>query len=192
MKPAVIAAVLLAFSTAAASGAAAAKPGLDACSLLTGKEVESVQKEKVASAKASEPARDRFAVSQCFYTLPTFSRSVSLEVTRPLPGAPDSPREQWKRMFARAMKAGEKEEDEEREEGKGSHEARESAREAARKPRPVAGLGDEAYWVGGTLGGGLYVLKGDAYVRLSVGGPESGEVKIEKLTKLARPLLRRL
>ena len=192
MKPAVIAATLLVSIAAAASAAASASPKSDACSLLTGKEVESVQKEKVASAKASEPPRDRFAVSQCFYTLPTFSKSVSVEVTRRLPGAGDSPRQQWKQMFARAMdRANEKEEEEEREAGKATEAAREKAREA-RKPRPVAGLGDQAYWVGSSLGGGLYVLKDDAFVRLSVGGPDPEGVKIEKLTKLARPLLRRL
>ncbi|HKF42610.1 MAG TPA: hypothetical protein VKG01_05880 [Thermoanaerobaculia bacterium] len=188
MKPAAIAAFLLATS-AAAAGAAAPTFKSDPCSLLTGKEVESVQKEKVASAKASEPSRDRFAVSQCFYTLPTFSKSVSLEVTRHRPGASDSPRDQWKQMFARAMeKASEREQEEEREAG----EATQRARETAAKPRPVSGLGDEAYWVGTSLGGGLYVLKGDAYVRLSVGGPDPENVKVEKLTKLARPLLRRL
>jgi hypothetical protein len=42
------------------------------------------------------------------------------------------------------------------------------------------------------MGGGLYVLKGDAYFRLSVGGADPEPVKIEKLKKLARQVLRRL
>ena len=53
-------------------------------------------------------------------------------------------------------------------------------------------MGDEAFWTGSSLGGGLFVLKGDAYFRLSVGGPDSEPVKIEKLKKLARKALRRL
>jgi hypothetical protein len=40
-----------------------------------------------------------------------------------------------------------------------------------REARRISGVGDEAYWDGSTLGGGLFVLKGDTYFRLSVGGP---------------------
>jgi hypothetical protein len=44
--------------------------------------------------------------------------------------------------------------------------------------RRVRGVGDEAFWNGSSLGGGLFVLKGDVYVRLSVGGPEPEAVEI--------------
>jgi hypothetical protein len=92
-------------------------------------------------------------------------------------------------MFFRAMEKGK--EKEERAES-GEREDRERAREAAARPRRVSGVGDEAYWDGSTLGGGLFVLKGDAYFRLSVGGPDNETVKIEKLKKLARRILARL
>jgi hypothetical protein len=92
-------------------------------------------------------------------------------------------------MFFRAMEKG-KEKEEEAESGERG--GRESAREAAAKPRRVSGIGDEAFWDGSTLGGGLFVLKGDAYFRLSVGGPDNEAVKIEKLKKLARRVLTRL
>jgi len=153
---------------------------LDPCGLLARSEIEAVQGDRVVATKASEPERDRFAVSQCFYTLATFSKSVSLEVTRRRPGSADSPREHWRQMFARAL-----------EKGKDEQEQAEPEKKTAR-PRRVSGVGDEAFWDGSSLGGGLLVLKGDAYFRLSVGGPDSESVKIEKLKKLSRRALSRL
>ena len=168
----------LAVSSAAACCAAAEK--FDACSLLTGREIEAVQGDRLASTKSSEPQRGRFAVSQCFYTMVTFSKSISLEVTRHKAGEVEGPRVHWKQMFARALEKQKEKESGEREE------------RAAAPPRRIEGVGDEAYWDVSAIGGGLYVLSGDAYFRLSVGGPDTAAVKLEKLKKLARQALRRL
>src|SRR2546423_162018 len=59
-------------------------------------------------------------------------------------------------------------------------------------PEPVSGIGDEAFWTGGRVGGALYVLKGNAFIRISVGGPGDEAAKIEKLKALARKALPRL
>ncbi len=185
MKGLVAAFVLLA---GAAASAAPAPARFDPCSLLTAREIQEVQGDRVVSTKASEPERDRFAVSQCFYTLATFSNSISLEVTRRRAGAPDDPRAHWKQTFARAVgKAREKREEPEAEERGAPTKEKQAA-----GPRPVPGVGEEAFWDGSSLGGGLFVLKGNAYLRLSVGGPDSEPVKIEKLKKLARKALPRL
>ncbi|HVG37344.1 MAG TPA: hypothetical protein VNA10_06390, partial [Thermoplasmata archaeon] len=80
---------------------------------------------------------------------------------------------------ARLRKGGKREEEEEKE--------KESS-----PPRKVSGVGDEAYWVGPAIVGGLYVRKGDSYFRLSVGGPDREAVKIEKLKKLGRKAVGRL
>ena len=173
----------------AAACAAAATGKFDPCSLLTRGEIEEVQGDRVVSTKASEPERDRFAVSQCFYSLATFSKSISLEVTRRRPQAAESPRTGWKQMFARALDRAKEREEEAESEGKGG---REKGRRAAARPLGVSGVGDEAFWDGSSLSGGLFVLKGDSYFRLSVGGPENETVKIEKLKKLARRALARL
>jgi hypothetical protein len=173
----------------AAPSAAAAAGKFDPCALLTSREIEEVQGDKLTAQKSSEPGRERFAVSQCFYTLATFSKSISLEVTRRRPGEAASPRAYWKQMFFRAMDKGK---DKEEEAESDARERREKAREAAARPRRISGVGDEAYWDGSTLGGGLFVLKGDTYFRLSVGGPDNQTVKIEKLKKLARRILARL
>ncbi len=68
----------------------------------------------------------------------------------------------------------------------------ESEREEHGRPRPLPGIGDEAFWVGSRMSGALYVLRGDSYFRLSLGGPESETVKIDKARRLASELLLRL
>lgn len=189
MKGLCLSAFFLLSASAVAPAAVTAAEKFDPCSLLTPREIEEVQGDKVVSAKASEPQRGNFAVSQCFYSLATFSRSISLEVTRRRPGEADTPRVLWSQMYAKAIEKGKKEED-------GSESARKAGREgkkeAEARPHRVSGVGDEAFWSGTSLGGGLFVLKGDAYFRLSVGGPEPEAVKIEKLKKLARRALPRL
>jgi hypothetical protein len=157
---------------ALALAAAAASSG-DACALLTRAEIRRVQGEEPAEAKASERQAGGLAVRQCFYALPDFSRSVSLEVTR----GPKM-RELWKQRFAKDDRAAGKdpepgEEDEER-------------------PERVRGLGDEAFWTGNPRLGGLYVLRKDAMLRLSVGGNDPKAKKLRRLTALARLALRRM
>jgi hypothetical protein len=149
-----------------------ARPKLDVCPLLTIAEVEAVQGEPVTATKGSNPGRPALDVAQCFYTVATFSRSVSLEVARREPNAwpMDTPRARFKEMFHRA----------------------DAGEEDGRPPRQVPGVGDEAFWMGNAVTGGLYVLKDDAYLRISVGGPDDERVKIEKAARLARTALARL
>ena len=170
------------FAVFSAAACCAAAEKFDACALLTGREIEAVQGDRLASTKSSQPQRARFAVAQCFYTMATFSKSISLEVTRHKAGEAEGPRVYWKQMFARAFGK-----QKEREKESGEREER-----AAAPPRRIEGVGDEAYWDASAIGGGLYVLSGDAYFRLSVGGPDTEAVKLEKLKKLARQALRRL
>jgi len=160
-------------------------------------------------------------MSQCFYTSKTSVKSVVLEVTRRDPGsrstpsdagvatdgsghesksaATAGPREQWFRLFHREGKREENaEEERERErEGKsergiGSEAGREEEEERLSVPKPVKGVGQEAFWVGNGVIGGLYVLKGDAYIRISIGGAETEAARIEKTKTLARSALKRL
>jgi hypothetical protein len=56
----------------------------------------------------------------------------------------------------------------------------------------VSGVGDEAWWTGNAQVGALYVLKGDAFLRISVGGGEPERARIERSRLLARRALRRL
>jgi hypothetical protein len=151
-----------------------ARPKPDACPLITAAEIEAVQGAPVTATKGSSPRRPTLDVAQCFYTVATFSKSVSLEVARRDPKASpwDTPRARFKKLFHRA--------------------ASDTGEEDARPPRPVPGVGDEAFWMGNAVTGGLYVLKDDAYLRISVGGSDDEPAKIEKAARLAREALARL
>ena len=133
---------------------------LDACHVLTKQDVAAVQGERFTATKLTKHGQS----TTCFYQLPTFSKSISLDVMR------SGAREFWEKNF-----------EEER-----------SGEEEASEPMKVAGIGNEALWVGGRGTGSLYVRKGDAMVRVSVGGPGTQDDKIEKSKKLARRALKRL
>ena len=60
------------------------------------------------------------------------------------------------------------------------------------KPQPVSGLGDEAFWVADRVTGALYVLHGDIFLRLSVGGVTDEEARLQRARALAESALRRL
>ena len=64
--------------------------------------------------------------------------------------------------------------------------------EEARKPRRIKGLGDEAYWVGTPIAGAHYVLQGDTFVRISIGGVGEESARIKKSEVLARAVVKRL
>jgi len=54
------------------------------------------------------------------------------------------------------------------------------------------GVGEEAFWVGNRIMGALYVLKGNAFLRISVGGEKDESVRITKTKTLAQKALKRL
>ena len=59
-------------------------------------------------------------------------------------------------------------------------------------PTKIDGIGEAAYWMGSRVGGALYVLKKDAFIRISVGGADTQEAKIDKSKALAQKALDRL
>lgn len=65
-------------------------------------------------------------------------------------------------------------------------------KEESAPPIRLNGIGDEAYWLGGQVGGALYVLKGSNYLRISVGGVGDHKEEIRKSTALAQKALGRL
>ena len=153
---------------------AAAAPSGDACTLLSAAEIRRVQGERPKEAKASERRAGALTVQQCFFALPDFSRSVSLELTQ----GPNV-RELWKERFDESARGDEREADrpgEERED----------------RPERVRGVGDQAFWTGNPRLGGLYVLRKDTMLRLSVGGNDTKAKKLRRLTALARFALRRM
>jgi hypothetical protein len=142
--------------------------------MLTSQDIESIQGETLKETRLSEGSADGLSVSQCFFTLPTFTNSISLAVTQRAgdTGARD-PRQFWRDTFHRDKDRGEEE--------------RES-----RPPQKISGIGDEAFWMTSPAAGILYVLKGSSFVRISIGGSEDQQTKIRKSKALARKVVDRL
>ncbi len=189
-------------------------PQSKTCALLTAEELKEAQGETPTDAQGSEHAAGPLSMSQCFYRLPTFDKSVNLEVVRAAPGADASAlKEYWRKRFhPEAVEARERERElkEEREREREERLERERAagqvREGGRKkkeeeegeeeedsrPQRVQGLGEEAYLTGNRINSTLFVLKGAAVLRLSVSGTEERPAKLKKAAALAAKALKRL
>ena len=153
----------------------------NACSLVSKEEVESVQQTPVKDAKSSERSDGTFRISQCLYTAAEFSKSVNLAFIQADPNQQSkrSPRDFWKEKFDPYK----------------NEEPRTSTRDESEEgpaPKKIVGLGDEAYWVPNRFGGILYVLKGNAFISIGIGGTEDEETKLEKSKVLAQKALQRL
>src|SRR2546425_2340448 len=163
------------------------KGQIDACALITNAEIEAVQGEPVRETKSSESPSSSFVMSQCFFRTATFAKSISLALATPDPAKPSglTPREYWQKQFHPPDQA-EKEKDEPAAgQAKAPKETQEEREKELRKPRVIDGLGEEAYWTGSPITGALYVLKGDAFLRISVGGEKDESVRIKKAKTLA-------
>jgi hypothetical protein len=172
------------------SPSAKALPGVettlsDPCSLLSSQEIESVQGEPIKETKSGISSARGFVVRQCFFELPTPSNSISVIVTEKSDGKDSrDPRDFWRETFHRS-------EDSTEERDGDSRPGREEEREKTSAPEKIADLGDEAFWTGTTMINALYVLKGESFVRISVGGSGELATKRAKAIKLAAFLLQR-
>jgi hypothetical protein len=149
-----------------------ADTGAAACTLLTKEEIQAVQGETFKDTKPSHKSAAGLLVAQCYFELPTAANSVVLTVTRKADGGRE-PSQSWQDMFHR-------ENESEKREEKGA------------EPQKIDGLGEEAFWTGTRVGGALFVLKGNCYIRISVGGAGDQAQKIEKSKTLAESVLKRL
>ena len=165
-------------------------PRIDACSLITKDEVQKIQESPVQDVKPSENSDGSFRFSQCFYSTQVFNKSVSLAVTQRDPASPTArdPKTLWKDTFGRYE--GEHKEREGDEEKKKS--LAEPDEERGQPPKKIEGVGEDAWWTANRMGGALYVLKNNVMVRISVGGPETEEVRIDKTKALAAKAVSRL
>jgi hypothetical protein len=157
----------------------------DACSLISKEEVESVQKIAVSEAKSSERSDGTFRISQCLYTAAEFSKSVNLALIQIDPRQPSkrSPKDFWEEKFSAY---------ETRSRDSSTSLGMTEEREKGPPPKKITGLGDEAYWVSNRFGGILYILKGNAFISIGIGGTDGEETKLEKSKVLAQKALQRL
>jgi hypothetical protein len=167
---------------------------IEACALITKEEVGSVQSTGISDAKSSEVSDGVYLITQCYYASTGPNLAVSVVVTQIDPKNPTgrSARERWKQIFGRfdkAMDGHRKEEDGKKEQRAVGPEEKE---DKMTPPKRIEGVGEEAFWSGNRFGGALYVLKGDVFIRISVGGPDNEETRIEKSKALAQKALNRL
>lgn len=170
------------------AGDSAKQSRIDPCSLLTSADVAAVQGEPVEQTKPSNQPGTGLLMLQCLFRTTTPTKSVSLAVAAP---SAMSPRAFWRKQFHPGQDAA-KEKDSARAEKKSVAERKEQEEEESSRPRVIAGLGEEAYWVGGPIAGALYVLKGNTFLRISVGGIREESARIEKSKALARVALKRM
>jgi len=173
MRAAVVFGMLFLFASAQRT---VAQRHRDPCRLLTDAEVRAVQGHGPTQKIPSDQPAGSFRFTQCFYRTAELSSSVSVALGLPLTDSKRSgPRDYWQAQFKR----------EEREE-------REESDEKKQAPRRLAGLGDEAFWVGDPVTGALYVLRGEVFLRVSVGGSPDQSQKIKRARTLAIYALKRL
>ena len=167
----------------------------DVCALITAQEIEAIQRSPIKQTKRSVRSDAGFRVSQCFYTAEDFSKSVSLAVTqRDLASSSKrSVKEFWNETLGRAADA-EKESSGDKQESGSSREyvRRQREEKVFIQPKEIDGIGDDAFWSPNPVGGAIYVLKKDAFVRISIGGRDNEEGKLDKSKALARKAIDRL
>jgi hypothetical protein len=184
------------------------------CALISDEELKEVQGEAPSDAQGSEHLAGGLSMSQCFYRLPTFVKSINLEVVRAAPGASAGAlKEYWRRRFhpeaveererERELKEEREREHEQqlereraagqvREGGHGEEEEEGGEDEEEARPQRVQGLGEEAYMTWNRRAVTVSVLKGDAVVRVAVSGPEDRPARLKKAAALAGKALKRL
>jgi hypothetical protein len=159
----------------------------DVCALITLDEIQVIQGSPMKESKNSARADAGFRVSQCFYTATEFSKSVNLALVQRDPDHPTkrSARDFWKEKFSRY--SGETEVA-----SRDSKSDRKEEKEESIRPKKIDSIGDQAFWVSNRFGGVLYVLKGDVFISIGLGGTDDEQTKLNKSKALAKTAVQRL
>lgn len=165
---------------------AVAQKNIDVCKLLTPVDIEGVQGTHVEELKPSAQPSGGLLMSQCLLRTSAPAKSVSIALAV---SSTQSPKDFWRKQFhsGRNNEKSSQTSPPERKQGKAAEDEEEGS-----KPRAISGLGDEAFWVGGPITGALYVLRGDSFIRISLGGVRAVPERIEKSVRLARAALARM
>jgi len=162
---------------------------LDPCALLSSSEVERVQGQSVVDKKYSQQSGASFSLRTCLYRTSAFTESISVALAVPNPGqGHEGPREFWMKHFREVSASP----NGKLTDNRAPDTKKEEESEAGTKPVEVPGLGDQAYWIANPHVGTLYVLQDNCFLRISLGGKDSDEVRSSKAKDLARAALVRL
>ena len=159
--------------------------GANLCDLIKIETIQSILGSSVTETKSSARSGNGFRVSQCFYAAKDYSLSVNVEIIREdqADSGRRSPRDFWKERFGRSDS-----EKEEENTGRKNEDEREANFPS---PQKIDGIGEDAYWTGGGSAM-LYVLNGNIVIRISVGGVEPIDAKLQKSKALAKELASRM
>ena len=161
-----------------------------ACDVLTKTDLAAAQGQEFSEASLSTKTQGSLSVSQCFYRLPAFEKSVSVTIMRPIKSADRSSiRDYWNEHYAAS--AQEKSEDRDDDRPRAAKSDRDEEDHHANAVR-VAGLGDDAVWSGTPMTSALYVLRSSTIVRVSVGGSAPLDQKLAASRRLVTAILGRL
>jgi len=161
----------------------------DVCAMLSSAEIQAVQGEPVEESKASPQSSNGLAMSECLFRTTTPAKSISMALA--VPGK-QNPRDFWRKHFhaeadaSRPVKPAKPLTS--KPQNKKEHVREE---EEGTRPRPITGVGDEAFWMGSPISGALYVLRGNSFIRVSVGGVREESARIKKSVALAQLALQR-
>ena len=162
----------------------------DACALLADADVRDALRAVVKQRQPGSQEAHGLLLSQCYVGTGS-PRSVSIAVAGVTTsgGRTVTPRAVWRDQFhPRGERAAER--NREHREAARPGEARETEGEA--DVRPIAGVGEEAFWSGTRVAGALYVLRRNTFLRVSVGGISDEKERIEKSRQLALRALAKL
>lgn len=159
----------------------------DPCKLLSNADIQGVQGEPAQEAKPSTQPAGGLMMAQCLFRTSNPSKSISVAIAS---AGSISPRAFWQKQFGSSQAASEENAEKKAAVSRGEKKGEED--EESTRPRSIAGVGEQAYWVGSPLVGALYVLKGDTFLRISVGGIREESARIEKSKALARVALKRM
>jgi hypothetical protein len=183
-KQFLLAAALLAF--AAPSFAA---PPPTACDVLAKTDLAAAQGQEFSDTKLSTTTQGAISISQCFYRLPSFAKSVSVTLMRPSTGTDrSSVLDYWNAHDAASVMEKDEDRDADRPHAKNDRDEDDHHANAVR----VGGLGDDAVWSGTPMASALHVLRHGTIVRISVGGSVPLDQKLEVSRRLATAILKRL
>jgi hypothetical protein len=199
MKPHLFILVLLSAAVMAACAGAsgsdqASVPAFNACSLVTADEFAAQQGEALTDAKVTNHADGDLDISQCFLAAATFSKSVSLIVTKDARGK--DPAQDMKTLWESKFSVHDDDKNKDRDKdnqpaAKPTGPDRDEEEEGSDAIK-VDSLGDEAFWMGDARAGILYVLKNNSYLRISLGGADDQDTRLTKAKALATAALGRL
>jgi hypothetical protein len=161
-----------------------AEPRIAACGLVTMEEVGAIQRATIIDAKSSGGPSGDMLMSQCYYTSKEPNQSVSLAIVQANSQNPSGSdiKKYWEDSIQRFT---EQAEEEKGKEARGEEEKK-------IPPKKIEGVGEEAYWSASRVGGALYVLTKDVIIRVSVGGPDNEQTKIDKSKALAQKAIDRI